>query len=532
MNRFQRFAANLLRIPTSKTVRRGYAAGGNNGTGLSGWMTPQSSADSELWHSIRLLIARSRALYQDDSNVQSVMGELVATVVDDGLKLQSKVKRRRGQGLDLALNQRIEEAFHCWADNPEWCDVAGKHNFWQMQAIVQHSRLVDGGVLVRIVNQRFGDSPIAFALELMDVDLLDDRISVVNRGQNQIKMGVEVNDWNRAIAYWLFEDHPGDIWNIRGNFYYSRPVPASEIIHVFNRNGVRPGQTRGTPALHAAILKARNLLGFEESELIKARIQACVTAFVESEYPDAEPLGTDDAGYPLKELFPGAIEYLDPGQKLAAFDPSSPNPNAPAFIKHFQRAIARVLGMSSYSVTGDLSDANYSSLREGKNSEWRRIRIMRNQLADDFCNPVFRRWMEAAVRGGLLRLPTDFEFNQHFYCSAKWFGRPMPQVDPLKDVNSLKTELEIGTKTLTEILAERGIDFTDWCEIKAQEKAIAEQYGIQLAPVEESPALPPEEVEDDDEQPEIVPPSDGDRLLDSPPKRVPRKQKKRQKWRG
>jgi capsid protein len=187
--------------------------------------------------------------------------------------------------------------------------------------------------------------------------------------------------------------------------------------------------------------------------------------------------------------------------------------------------------MSSYSVTGDLSDANYSSLREGKLSEWRRVKIMRNQLANDFCAPVFRRWMEAAVQSRFLRLPDDFECNQHFYCNAKWYGSPMPWVDPLKDINALKTEIEIGLKTQTEILAERGIDFTDWCEIKAQEMAIAERYGIQLAPVEDSPALTPDDFDDDDEPIKKLPPSDGDRLLDSPTKRVPRKQKKRQKWR-
>ena len=519
MNSFQRAIAKAFGIPETKTVRRSYAAGGNRGAGLSGWSTPQASADNELWSSIRLLIARSRSLYQDDSNVQAVMGELVATVVDDGLKLQSKVKKRRGQGLDLATNQRIEEAFNFWASNPEWCDVSGKHDFWQMQGIVQHSRLVDGGILVRVVKRRMGDSPVPFALELLDVDLLDDRIGQIASGRNEIRMGVEVDDWKRAIAYWLFERHPGDIWQARGQSYYSRPVPASEIIHVFNRQGFRPGQTRGVPALHAAILKARNLLGFEESELIKARIQSYVTAFIETEYSDMEPLPTDDAGYPLKELFPGAIEYLDPGQKLAAFDPSSPNPNAPAFIKHFQRAIARVLGMSSYSVTGDLSDTSYSSLREGKISEWRRIRIMRDQLAKDFCMPVFRGWLDAAVRGGFLALPTDYEWNKQHYCCVQWFGSPMPWVDPLKDVNAIAKKLEIGLTTQTEELAERGMDFEDWCAIKAQEKAIKDRYGLVDEEMTE-PQLGPEDFEKDDKPPAELPPAEPE------PKRIPRKRKK------
>jgi lambda family phage portal protein len=336
---------------------------------------------------------------------------------------------------------------------------------------------------------------VPFALELLDVDMLDDRISVLNKGRNEIRLGIEVDEWGRAIAYWLFESHPGDIWNVRGNSYYSRPVPANDIIHIFNRAGFRPGQTRGVPALHAAILKARNLLGFEESELIKARIQACVTAFVESEYSDAEPLGTDDQGYPLKELFPGAIEYLDPGQKIAPFDPSSPNPNAPAFIKHFQRAIARVLGMSSYAVTGDLSDANYSSLREGKLSEWRRVKIMRDQLATDFCAPVFRRWLDAAAMSGFVALPPDYESNHHRYCQCQWFGSPMPWVDPMKDIGAIEKEIQIGLTTQKRELAKRGVDFEDWCAEKQQEKEILERYGLDapMAGNDPQPEMKPEE---------------------------------------
>lgn len=510
MNSIQRAIASLFKIPTPQPRQRGYAGGRGNGAGLSGWITPQASADNDLWSALRPLIARSRSLYNDDSNVQAAVDELVATVVDDGLKLQSHVANRRGKGLDLAVNQRIEDAFNAWANNPDWCDVAGLHTFWQMQRIVQHNRLVDGGILIRCVKRRFGDSPIPFALELIDVDLLDDRTALINSRKNDIRMGVEVDGWRRPVAYWLFDSHPADLWGTQGQSYFSRPVDASEIIHVFNRQGWRAGQTRGTPALHAVILKARNLLGLEESEIVKSRVQSCMTVFVETEFPETEPIPVDDEGYAIRELFPGAVEYLSPGQKISAFDPSSPNPNLPAFVKHFQRGIARVFGMASYAVTGDLTEANYSSLREGTLKEWRRVRIMRDELSQDFCHPVFIRWLDAAVGSGAIAMPGDFEFDRLRYRKDSWFGRPMPWVDPLKDINAIAKEIELGLTTQTEVLAERGKDISDWCATKAQEMVVKGSFGLL------------------DETEEEEPPTNGDRLEDEP-KRIPRKQKKRLK---
>lgn len=95
----------------------------------------------------------------------------------------------------------------------------------------------------------------------------------------------------------------------------------------------------------------------------------------------------------------------------------------------------------------------------------------------------------------------------------------MPWVDPLKDVNAIAKKLEIGLTTQTEELAERGMDFEDWCAIKAQEKAIKDRYGLVDEEMTE-PQLGPEDFEKDDKPPAELPPAEPE------PKRIPRKRKK------
>ena len=525
MNRFQTAIANLFKIPlpVEKQGRsygiRKYAGASTNTTGVLDWHVGQTSADNEIWSSLRLLIARSRSLYQDDSNVQTAIDELVSLVVDTGIHLQSQVKMKRGGGLNLRLNEEIERKFNRWANNPSWCDAAGRQTFWEMQATVLHSMLVDGGVLVRLVSKRFDDSPVPFALELIEVDQLDDRLNFAraNNG-NEIRMGVEVNEWKRPEYYWLLEDHPGDFYGARTQGFQSKPVPAWQVLHLVNRQGWRPGQTRGVPAIHAGILKARNLLGLEESEIVKARVQSAISVFIESEFPDIEPEFIDESGQWGKELYPGMIEYLQPGQKIAPFDASSPNDKLVDFAQHFQRSIAGILGLSAHQVHKDLSSANYSSLREGKLNEWRRVKLLRDRLNTDLNSPVFRHWLDAAAMSGFVTMPRDYEFNKADYVCDWWCGSSMPWVDPLKDLKSTELEISLGVNTRTRFLAEKGIDYEDILREKAMEMELEKKYGVNFEPIEvDAEAILADDAQQENQPKPVTPPRE---------KRLPRKRKK------
>jgi lambda family phage portal protein len=463
-------------IPT-RTARpyqiRRYAGAGSQTTGLNGWHPSQSSADNELWGSLQILINRSRSLYRDDSNIFTAIEELCSLVIDRGLTLQSKIKLPDGE-YNAPTNSLIEERFNLWANNPQWCDVTGTQTFWQMQSCAFRSQLVDGGVLVRLVPLPFGDSPLPLALELIEVDQLDCKTSRAPNG-NEIRMGVEVDRrWRKPVAYWVLESHPGDLLAGQSpNGSRARRIPAGEVIHVFTQ--ARPGQTRGVPAIAPGILKARNLLGLEESEVVKSRVQSCIAAFIENESPDFEP-AVDEYGDPILDLFPGAVQYLNPGQKLSSFNPSAPNPNLPAFVQHFQRSLAGIFGLSAHHIHRDLSQANYSSLREGKLSEWRRIKGYRENLNRDLNCPVFLRWLDAAVVAGWITLP-EYELAKQNHAFS-FHGQPLDWVDPLKDLGAVEKQISLGLTTRTQVLAEKGLDYSDILAERAKEIALEKKYKV------------------------------------------------------
>jgi capsid protein len=44
-----------------------------------------------------------------------------------------------------------------------------------------------------------------------------------------------------------------------------------------------------------------------------------------------------------------------------------------------------------------------------------------------------------------------------YYCDY-WFGAPMPWVDPMKDMQSTKLEIEMGLTTRSRVLAAVGVE--------------------------------------------------------------------------
>ena len=415
----------------SKGFRRYEGAG--RGTALtSGWLTSGTSADAEIWGSLRVLRDRARTLYQNDPYLSGMINSLVDNVVDRGIRLQSKVRMRRKDEFDLRVNRQIEEWFYKWAENPDWCDVRGTMTLYDFQRLILTSKYVSGEILIRLVRRRFGSSPIPLALEAIEADQLDDTHTIATAPNgNEIRMGVEVDQWGRPTAYWVLPHHPGDIFfNSRTGNYNPQRVPAGDLLHIVNRKGWRPGQTRGVSALHAVLLRLRNLSSYEEAEVVKARYQACIGAFIQTDLPDTEP-EYDEQGYPVEYLEPGLKERLRPGETIASFDPSSPNPNLPDFISHLLRSVAKGTGVSSYTATGDVTQANFSSMRTALLEERKRFVIEQGLLNREFNHPVFRLWLDQAALAGVLSLP-GYELNPDFYCCDQWTGAGWQWVDPLK----------------------------------------------------------------------------------------------------
>lgn len=71
--------------------------------------------------------------------------------------------------------------------------------------------------------------------------------------------------------------------------------------------------------------------------------------------------------------------------------------------------------------------------------------------------PVYARWMDAAVLSGALTLP-GYEASRARLLTADWLPTKWDWVDPLKDANAEIAQIEAGLKSRTQAIAERGYD--------------------------------------------------------------------------
>lgn len=455
------------------------------------WITQSTSADSEVWGSLRTLRDRSRSLCRDNDYAIHAVRTIVSNVVGDaGIRLQSKVLRQRGKRLNDPLNTEIEKKWKRWGKR-QHCDVAGKLGWLQIEQLAFKSIIESGEVLIRIVPYEFGGSGIPLALQVIESDQLADDYSLSLRplNGNVVKMGIEQDQWGKAQAYWVYPTHPGDnlIYDQRNR---SQPIriPAEEILHLYVCD--RPGQSRGVPWLAAAINKLRNLWGYEEAEIIKARVEACKMGFIQT--TDTGMLGdrVEPAPAPRQlSMEAGTILELQPNETFQGFAPTSQGQTLEPFLKFLIRSVASGMGIGYEELSKDYSQTSYGSQRASMLESRSIYRVMQTWLSTELHQRVYERWIDAANFSLALNLP-GYEINPEFYDSPKWMPRGWDWIDPLKDANASIRSVQAGLSTLGRELANQGVDLEDLAKERDREIELLKSMGLQVAVYAETMPLP------------------------------------------
>ena len=464
----------VLNSPVQLPRKRSYG-GAEVGRLTSDWVASSTSADSEIYSSLVRLRNRSRQLVRDNDYARGALRTITNNVIGQGIPFQSQVKMRRGDRLDESTNTAIEEAWQEWGCK-EYCDVAGKLGWSEIQRLVMRSVVESGEVLIRKVNQSFGGSSVPFALELIEADQLAEYHHGTFNG-NEIRMGIEVDKWNRPVAYHLRTHHPGD-YQFVSTAAAARleRVPAEEIIHLFLSD--RPGQSRGVSWFHSCLKRMRDLGGYEEAEIVAARATASIMGFIET--PDGELLGEEvDNGERLRSLSPGTIELLAPGEKFNGFSPTRPATGFDSFVRMMLRGMAAGVGISYENLSADYSQSNYSSSRLALLNDRDTYRALQSWVMLNLHQPVYEAWLDMAVLSGRLNLPI-YELNKRRYQAVRWQPRGWSWVDPQKEINATISAVGAGLTTLTDEIAKQGGDIEDLLKTRKRELDMAANYGLSL----------------------------------------------------
>ncbi len=467
---------------TMEAVLGGGGAGGFHAAKMgrltSDWTTIRRSADQDLQFDLPRMRARARERAINGSLGAKFLQMLRTNVVGKhGIRLNFKVEKLRKSGDDIyddATNEALSKAWKKWCRRKH-CTVHGKYSFRDVCNMAADSIGRDGDFIVRKVYSSKKDNPFGFSLQLIDADQLNDMKNQIGSPSGpQIRMGVEVDQYQKPVAYHIYDGNPFESGMGSAN---CQRVPAEQVYHWFIPR--RIGQTRGYPLLAPVLWDMNMLEKYFGAELTAARAGAAIFASIEQDRSDGEYEGDGENpdGSTRLEIDNGSIAVLGPGQKLNNQTPQHPTAAFSPFVERSLRLISSGLGVAYHELGNDLAGVNFSSGRLGVLEARDYYMELQEMLIEGFVQPVYEDWVKAALLSGAIDLPfTPDRFTDDDV--VQFLPRRWSWVDPLKDVQASVDEIQNGFTTHEEKMHSMG---RDWRAVYRQlkvEKDYANELGI------------------------------------------------------
>jgi lambda family phage portal protein len=418
---------------------KGYYEGAKYRRSNDGWITPSTSANSEVASGLVMLRDRARDLVRNNPYASRIVDVWLMHLIGDGITHVAETG-------DEALNKLLQERWMQWADSGE-CDADGQLDYYGQQQLAARTMVESGECLIRMRTRRMSDGlAVPLQMQVLEPDFLDHTKNEQLNNGGVILMGVQFSPLGRREGYWLWRNHPGEnlfAWQ-RASYF----VPAEQIIHLYRKT--RPGQVRGVTWLHAAIAKLRDLDDYHEALLLKAKIEACLTVIISGSDKNltvgkAERIENQN----VETLSPGSVIRTMADEDVHVVNPSNGGSHE-AYTRQFEQNIAVASGITYDQLTGDLRGANFASLRAGK-IEFRRDLSQRQWqlMVPMMCEPVWRAFCDMGAAAGYWRE------GPH---GVKCIPPRNEPINPKTDSDAELADLEAGLESWSTTVSKRGYD--------------------------------------------------------------------------
>lgn len=438
------------------------------------WNAPTASADRAMSGHAERVRDRARDLVRNNAYARGALDAIVANVVECGIR-------------PVLDEGPIADAWNRWCEH---ADVAGRLHFYEMQAMALRECIEAGEVMPHYLTRRkrlnLGLSP--FCLELIESERIDsnqDSTFKRDSANGFIRRGVKLDSDGKPEGYYLYDI---DLQSMQ-YAYNSRFYPANQVLHLFRVE--RAGQTRGMSWLAPVVMWLKDLHVYVENELQASAVASCFTVAIKTVDSGAswselaaptDADSTDTDGNRFENIQPGLVTHLLPNEEVEVINPARPNGSCEPWINLMLRSIAVGMGMSYEIVSRDYSRTNFSSCRASSLEDRKRFRPLQKWLTWHFCQPIYHEWFQSCCMAGMEGFPSLDEFlaSPERFTNVEWQAPGWEWVDPLKEANAAKIEVETGFRSRTEIIAERGGDIRKVFAQLDKENELAESLDLNL----------------------------------------------------
>lgn len=398
------------------------------------------------------MVKKCRWAERNSGLFKQILADMVLYGVGDGITPQSHAE-------DPEKQKQYEEYF---AEKARRIDITNRFSFAQCQAILLRAMIRDGDSFAAKVRNATGEAK----LQLMEAhrvgNPLDQTIEIPG-----IHDGVIFGPYGELIAFNVYKSDGGN-----------RQILAQSMMHIVDHEYA--SGARGVPLLQHSINSIQDEMEILALEKQGVKDNADVTRVITKtggvlDQDTASELGAlQTPSYSsIANTMGGKLLVLDQGEALTSHMSNRPNPTFTGFLAALERDISQ--GVLPYEFVGDASKIGGATVRLITAKAGRVFGKYQSIIIENFCQPTWGYIIGQAIADG--ELPDDPKWNV-----TSWTTPKSVTVDAGREAANDRADVEMGLLSMSELYAQRGLDFRTEMQKRAADMAhiqnLAKQYGI------------------------------------------------------
>ncbi|MDH0123292.1 phage portal protein [Brucella intermedia] len=393
---------------------------------------------------------RSRWMYANDSFYRQACRQVANNVVHYGIKPVIKDKK-----LLKLWNRWQKEA-----------DVRGRMDLYGLQYVAGFVIPRDGEAIIRFRERRPGDmrSGINFQLQMLESDHLPLDYTQQAPNGNWIVSGVERDVIERPSGYWLYDFHPKDWQGTGQQSLVPKRVSAEDVLHIYMPE--RLSDSRGYPWGASALNITERIRTSDEAQIEKQLTQAGFAGvFKKPRLSSDEPkdeLATqkDDDDQDFVPVERGTFAIVPDDYDVEFAPQTQSDANYGVFRREHLSGLAVAMGFAVEHISLNFEKLNDRTYRAVMLECQRYIEsIQYHVFVNQFCKPVWRRFLSYAVLHGLWAVPEGQDLEDWF--DVEWMVPARGHIHPLQEIMAFAEAVKNGFTSRKRVAASFGEDVED-----------------------------------------------------------------------
>jgi capsid protein len=397
-----------------------------------------------------IMVKKCRYAERNYGLYNQILNDMVLYTSGDGIKPQSHASTPE--------TARAYEQY--FAERAKRIDVTNRFSFYQCQGMLVRALIRDGECFAAKVRNSRNEAKIQLIEAHRVGDPADSDIP------ERTWDGVQFGDFAEILGYFVYRSDNS-----------SRFMPANTMMHVVDFTS--SSAARGTPLLQHSVNSLQDLDEILEAEKRAVKDQSEVTrvlnkagGFIDDNMA-AELGGGDRCFSGLVEQAGGKLIVLEPNEKLEHQESKRPSQTFNGFVTELQRDIA--FGSLPFEFVANPQALGGASIRLVTAKAARVFGKYQTVIIDTFCQPTW----DYIIADGIARgeIPDDPKWYE-----TSWTTPKSVTVDAGRDAANDRADLELGLLSMSELYAQRGLDFRTEMDKRAADMVhiqnLAKQYGI------------------------------------------------------